>query len=57
MLSMTVARAAAVERLPYHHADPFDRMLIAQARLEQLTIVTSDTAFNAYDVNVLDART
>jgi PIN domain nuclease of toxin-antitoxin system len=57
MLSVTVAHAAAVERLPYHHADPFDRMLIAQARLEQLTIVTSDTAFNAYDVNVLDAQT
>jgi prevent-host-death family protein len=39
-----------------HHADPFDRLLIAQAQLEHLTILTSDTAFDAYHVKVLDAR-
>jgi PIN domain nuclease of toxin-antitoxin system len=42
--------------LPHHHEDPFDRLLIAQARLEHLTIVTSDAAFDAYDVSLLDAR-
>jgi PIN domain nuclease of toxin-antitoxin system len=57
MLSVTVSHAAAVALLPPHHADPFDRLLIAQARLEGLTVVTSDTAFDDYDVEVLDART
>jgi PIN domain nuclease of toxin-antitoxin system len=42
-------------RLPPHHADPFDRMLIAQARLEGLTVVTRDPAFARYDVPVLAA--
>jgi PIN domain nuclease of toxin-antitoxin system len=55
-LSITVPHAVAVADLPLHHADPFDRLLIAQATLEGLTIVTSDAAFDAYDVPVLDAR-
>ena len=56
MLNMTTEHAVAVATLPNHHGDPFDRLLISQARLEGLTIVTSDTAFDAYDVPVLDAR-
>ncbi len=48
--------AVAVRDLPLHHRDPFDRMLIAQARCEGLTIVTSDRAFAAYDVPLLAAR-
>ncbi|MCA1790727.1 MAG: type II toxin-antitoxin system VapC family toxin [Thioalkalivibrio sp.] len=36
--------------LPLHHRDPFDRLLIAQARAENLTIVSADSAFEAYDV-------
>jgi PIN domain nuclease of toxin-antitoxin system len=56
LLSVTMAHAAAVGSLPQHHADPFDRLLIAQARLERLTIVTADAAFEEYDVQVLDAR-
>jgi PIN domain nuclease of toxin-antitoxin system len=55
-LDVTLAHAVAVAALPLHHADPFDRLLIAQAQLERLTIVTSDTAFDAYDVKLLDAR-
>ncbi|APH70375.1 type II toxin-antitoxin system VapC family toxin [Aquibium oceanicum] len=39
--------------LPRHHGDPFDRMLIAQARLEGLTILTIDRAFRDYDVAVV----
>lgn len=39
-----------------HHLDPFDRLLIAQAQDEGLTVVTSDPAFRDYDVRVLDAR-
>ena len=57
MLSVTVDHAIAVATLPDHHADPFDRLLIVQAQLEDLTIVTSDAAFEDYDVKLLDART
>jgi PIN domain nuclease of toxin-antitoxin system len=45
----------AVQDLPVHHRAPFDRMLIAQARCEGLTIVTGDRVFAAYDVPVLPA--
>ncbi len=38
--------------LPLHHRDPFDRLLIAQAQLESLTLVSRDRAFDAYDVAV-----
>jgi PIN domain nuclease of toxin-antitoxin system len=56
MLTVTVEHAVLVASLPDHHDDPFDRLLIAQARSEGLTVVTSDTAFDSYDVRVLDAR-
>ena len=55
-LDISVAHALTAGTLPEHHTDPFDRLLIAQAQLETLTIVTSDMAFDAYDVKVLDAR-
>lgn len=45
--------AALVGRLPRHHADPFDRMLIAQAIVEGATLVTHDAQFEAYAVSVL----
>jgi PIN domain nuclease of toxin-antitoxin system len=53
MLDITFAHAERAARLPLHHRDPFDRMLIAQAQVERLTIVTRDAAFDAYDVDVL----
>ena len=56
MLNVTVGHAVAVASLPDHHSDPFDRLLIAQAREGGLTIVTSDPAFSQYGVNVFDAR-
>lgn len=40
--------AAAVEFLPSHHADPFDRMLLAQAKVERLVLVTHDRRFEPY---------
>lgn len=55
-LGMTVPHAILAGRLPPHHGDPFDRMLIAQASAGQLTIVTKDRAFSAYGVALLDAR-
>ena len=44
-----------VAELPLHHRDPFDRLLIAQARCEGLTIVTADARFADYDVPVIVA--
>lgn len=42
--------------LPMHHRDPFDRMLIAQARTERLVLVTADSQLGAYDVELMMAR-
>ncbi|MGH3933042.1 MAG: type II toxin-antitoxin system VapC family toxin [Pseudonocardiaceae bacterium] len=47
--------ALAVRDLPLHHRDPFDRLLIAQARCEGHTLVTSDQAMTAYDVPIMPA--
>lgn len=47
--------AVHVGTLPLHHRDPFDRMLIAQAQVEGLTILTADPHFRRYDVEVLAA--
>jgi len=41
--------------LPHHHADPFDRLLIAQAQLESLELLTADPQFEAYEVSLLRA--
>lgn len=54
-LSISTTHALAVRSLPGHHRDPFDRMLIAQAQSEGLTVVTSDPLFRRYEVSVLDA--
>ena len=54
-LAVTIDHAARAGELPPHHGDPFDRMLIAQAQLERLTIVTRDRRFAAYDVALLPA--
>lgn len=42
--------AMRVELLAHHHRDPFDRLLIAQAQVEKLSILTNDPAFSRYDV-------
>jgi PIN domain nuclease of toxin-antitoxin system len=47
-LPITAIHAEAVERLPWHHRDPFDRLLIAQAAAEGLELVTADPRFAAY---------
>ncbi len=52
-LAITAAHAVAAGRLPPHHGDPFDRMLIAQAQIEGLTLVSVDERFSDYDVEVL----
>lgn len=57
VVAIKPAHGLALADLPLHHCDPFDRLLIAQARAEDLTIVTTDSAFAAYDVRTLDPST
>lgn len=54
-LDITTEHALAVESLPPHHTDPFDRMLVAQARVEKLTLVTRDFRLQAYAVPIIRA--
>lgn len=53
LLPVEAAHAVRVESLPLHHADPFDRLLIAQAQVEGLAVCTADDAFRRYDVRVI----
>ena len=52
-LDFSYRHASEVTRLPWHHRDPFDRLLIAQASVENLPIISVDTAFDDYDVTRL----
>ena len=52
-LAVTLKHTEEFLRIPRHHGDPFDRMLVAQARIEGATIVTHDRAFEAYGVPVI----
>ncbi len=54
-LPVTLEHATRVQSLEFFHRDPFDRLLIAQALLEGLTILTTDRAFDAYKARVLPA--
>ena len=53
LLPITADHALEVRNLPLHHHDPFDRMLIVQAQLEDLTLVSHDAAMQRYDVALL----
>jgi PIN domain nuclease of toxin-antitoxin system len=50
-LDITILHAQRAGRLPGDHRDPFDRMLVAQAQLEDLPIVSNETVFDGYGVN------
>ncbi|MCW4602927.1 type II toxin-antitoxin system VapC family toxin [Janibacter hoylei] len=54
-LPVTAEHAARVEDLPWHHRDPFDRLLIAQAMAEEATVVTGDHQIDAYDIATVQA--
>ena len=54
-LALAAAHGLAVAQLPTHHRDPFDRLLIAQAMTEGLTLVTADPNFAAYGVPIVAA--
>jgi len=53
LLSIELRHVAKVQKMPFHHRDPFDRLLIAQAMTEKLTLVTADRAFSDYPVKTL----
>ena len=50
LLSLDFKHVAKVETLPFHHRDPFDRLLVAQALTERLTIISADTVLSEYGV-------
>jgi len=57
LLNLDLATIDHLGRLPLHHRDPFDRIIIAQAFALGLTVATSDSAFAAYDgLTILDVR-
>ena len=56
LLNVTVEHALRMALLLLHHQDPFDRLLVAQAQVEGLTLVSADPNVLAYDVAALDAR-
>lgn len=55
VLDITLAHAQAVEHLPPHHRDPFDRMLVVQAQHEGLTLITRDPFVQQYAVSWMKA--
>jgi PIN domain nuclease of toxin-antitoxin system len=53
VLPVEWSHAAAIETLPHHHGDPFDRLIVAQAQAEGLHVVTRDAVFRDYGVRVI----
>ena len=53
LLPILVPHLQQHRRLPFHHHDPFDRLIIAQAMVEDLTLISLDTKFTAYGVKLL----
>ena len=55
IIPIRTEHVAYLDRLPLHHTDPFDRILMAQSVVESLTLVTSDDAIRRYGVDLLNA--
>jgi PIN domain nuclease of toxin-antitoxin system len=53
LLPVLFEHAVAVRHLPLHHRDPFDRLLIAQSRIERLALISHDARLKAYAIDVL----
>lgn len=54
VLPIDIAHLLTLQNLPFHHRDPFDRLLIAQAKSESLTLVSEDHIFHHYQVNIFE---
>ena len=50
ILNITLEHTAAITTLPFHHRDPFDRLLVVQSKIEKMNLVSIDSAFDAYQV-------
>lgn len=50
ILNITIEHAAAIAILPFHHRDPFDRLLAVQAKIEKMILVSADPIFDAYEI-------
>jgi PIN domain nuclease of toxin-antitoxin system len=50
MLPLEITHCEQVSKLPFHHRDPFDRMLISQAMVEEMAIMTGDGQFSGYGI-------
>lgn len=53
LLDIKIDHLVVIATLPFHHRDPFDRLLIAQAMVEDLPILSADSSFDAYSINRL----
>ena len=53
ILPITLEHIYELEKLPFHHKDPFDRLLIAQAIIEDFTLITDDPKFSNYSLKLL----
>ncbi|BAY72509.1 type II toxin-antitoxin system VapC family toxin [Anabaena sp. FACHB-709] len=53
ILDIKISHIITVSQLPLHHRDPFDRMLIAQAMVENIPVLSADTVFDAYPITRL----
>jgi PIN domain nuclease of toxin-antitoxin system len=53
LLDISVEHTALIASMPFHHRDPFDRLIAAQAKVEQMTLVSVDDVFDVYDINRL----
>jgi PIN domain nuclease of toxin-antitoxin system len=53
LMPITIDHVWALDPLPWHHKDPFDRLLVAQANAENAVLVSEDSAFSKYGVNIL----
>ena len=53
ILSIEPRHTAVLTTMPYHHRDPFDRLLIAQAQVEKISVVSNDAILDQYGVNRL----
>ena len=53
LLPITLTHILNLQTLPFHHKDPFDRLLISQTNSENMTLLTVDALFSNYDVQIL----
>ncbi len=57
ILDITLPVVLLVNELPYHHKDPFDRIIIATAKINDIGVMTSDTIFETYGLDIINSRT